>query len=462
MPSPYKSVSFWLETCGDDLTPRRELTEDMEVDVAVLGGGYSGLWTAYYLLREEPGLAVTILEGEIVGFGASGRNGGWCSAGFPVSLPELARRYGIESTRRLHAAMIDSVDEVGRVAGREDIDIHYRRGGALRIARGEGQRTAVEQSYRAYENLGLAEGYRVLTRQQVEARVRVHTAEGGLFTPHCAAIHPGRLVRGLARAVERMGATIHERSRVVTFGERPELALRTNKAQVRARRAVVLAGEAYLSRLRPLHRQLLPVYSLIVLTEPISDRLWDEIGWAGHECLGSFRLTVDYLIRTNDGRVLFGSRGAPYHFGSRISPAFDRNGRTEALIRSLVLDWFPMLRGVRFTHAWGGPVGMPRDWMPAISFDPHRGMAAARGYTGQGVATANLAGRILADLILERASDLTTLPPVNRRSPNWEPEPFRWLVVRGMQRAFAHIDRRMERTGRAPSGRSIPERLARH
>jgi glycine/D-amino acid oxidase-like deaminating enzyme len=460
----YTGYSFWLETAADDLTPRPALEGALEADVAILGAGYTGLWTAYYLLRREPSLRVVVLEAEIAGFGASGRNGGWCSSGFPVTPGTLEARFGAAAARAVHGAMVEAVDEVGRVCAAEGIDAQYRKGGALRIARGRHQLPAIERGFATYERLGMADHYCLLDAAQTAGRVRVAGALGALYTPACAVVHPGRLVRGLARAVERRGGTIYERSAVTAFRPRQGAAgprLRTARGEVRAR-AIVLAGEAYLSRLPPLRRQLIPIYSLIVLTEPLPDARWAAIGWQGHECVSSQRYTVDYLSRTVDGRILFGGRGAPYHYGSRIADRYDRHAPTHATLRAMLTDWFPQLRGVGFTHAWGGPLGVPRDWLPTMSYDPATGVATARGYTGQGVATANLSGRVLADLIVGAESPLTALPTVGHRSPAWEPEPLRWLGVRAVQRGYARLDARAERTGRAPDGHSLAERLGRH
>jgi glycine/D-amino acid oxidase-like deaminating enzyme len=203
---------------------------------------------------------------------------------------------------------------------------------------------------------------------------------------------------------------------------------------------------------------------LIVLTEPIPDDVWEEIGWQNRELLSSQRLTVDYLQRTADGRIMFGGRGAPYQFGSRIADAFDRHDPTHAMLRRLCYEWFPVLRlhGIRFTHAWGGPLGVPRDWMPTMRYDARSGIAIACGYTGQGVATANLSGRILADLITGRESALTALPMTKHHLRPWEPEPLRWLGVRFVQVGLERLDKQAETTGKSPRGQSLVERLAAH
>jgi glycine/D-amino acid oxidase-like deaminating enzyme len=457
----YRAYSFWLETAGEGLVPRAPLRGPTEADVAVLGAGFTGLWAAYYLLKREPSLRVVVLEAETAGFGASGRNGAWCNSAFPVSPKELARRFGGEAARELLLEMRGAVDEVGRVSEAEGIDAQYFRGGQLRVARGSAQVPGIEASYESLRVLGLGEGLRLLDAQETARRVRITGAEGALYSPHCATIHPARLARGLARAVERMGGEIFEGTPVTDFETGSEPRLVTGAGDVRAR-TVVLAGEAYLARLRKLRRQVLPIYSLIVLTEPLSGERWAGIGWEGRECVASNRYTVDYLSRTADGRILFGGRGAPYHYGSRVEDEYDLHEPTHEMLRRTAREWFPALEGVRFTHAWGGPLAMPRDWMPTMSYDPVEGVATARGYTGQGVATANLSGRTLADLILGRDTRVTRLPTVNHKPRPWEPEPLRWLGARYVQRGLMRVDDRAERTGRPPTGKTLAERLSRH
>jgi glycine/D-amino acid oxidase-like deaminating enzyme len=463
--SGYGDVSFWLEDAGDDLAPRPALARSAEVDVAILGGGYTGLWTAYYLLRANPRLRVAVVEREIAGYGASGRNGGWCSPRFPLSAGAMTHRWGAERARAVILALQDSVDEIQRATEREGIDAKFRASGTLTVARGAHQLPALQSSLAAYERIGLGDRYQLLRAEEVAERVRVTDVYGGLYTPDGASLHPGRLVRGLARAVERLGGTIYEQTRVTEFRPRSlteSAALITEAGELRAATAVVLAGEAYLTRLSKLHRALLPVYSLICLTEPLSAEQWSTIGWECGENLASARNTVVYLTRTPDGRILFGSRGAPYSFGSRISTEQDRHAPTLAMIQASLREWFPALAGVRFTHAWGGPVGMPIDWTPAVRFDAKTQIGFAGGYTGQGVSTSNLAGRILAEEITGTKTALSSLPFVQRRSPNWIPEPLRWLVVHYMQNALERIDFAQESGKPKPPDAWIAERLGRH
>lgn len=461
MGKDYSNYSYWLETCGDDLTPRPALEGTIDADIAILGAGYTGLWTAYYLLRADPSLKVVLLEKEIAGFGASGRNGGWCSSGFPMTVGRLAQLYGRNAAIQVQQMMYGAVDEVGRVAQEEDLDIDFQKGGSLRLARGPHQLPAIQESYESYKELGLEDHYELLDEQETAQRIRVTKAVGSLYSPETAVIHPGKLVRGLARTIERMGGTIFEQTAVTDFTTGAYPALHSKQGNVRAR-IIALCGEAYLSQLRKVGRQVMPMYSLITLTEPLSQSDWELIGWEQRECVASSRYTVDYLSKTPDGRILFGGRGAPYHFRSRMDDAYDQHPATHRMLQDYVREWFPMLKDVKFTHTWGGPVGWPRDFMPTMSFNLRENLATARGYTGMGVATANLSGRVLTDLMMGRQSQLTTLPMVGHRSPNWEPEPFRYIGVRYVQQQFMSIDRRAEQTGESPSGNTLAERLTRH
>jgi glycine/D-amino acid oxidase-like deaminating enzyme len=457
--SNYKSYSFWLEDAGEPLTPRPALAHSTDVDVAILGAGYSGLWTAYYLLLQEPALRVAVVDKEIAGFGASGRNGGWCSPNFPVTASSLEKRFGGAVARQLLLDMRASVNEVGRVCDEEKIDAQFHPGGVLTLARGQHQLPGIRSAYAAYERLGLADRYQMLSAEEATERVRVTNVHGGLYTADGASLHPGRLVRGLARAVEARGGVLYEQTAVTAF--KPG-SLITPGGELRARRAIVLAGEAYLTRLRRLHRALLPAYSLISLTEPLTSAQWSKIGWQGGESLSSTRNTVVYLTKTSDGRILFGSRGAPYVFGSMITDQQDTHQATFEMIRRSLVEWFPGLAGIRFTHAWGGPVGMPRDWMPSVNFDSRSRIGSIMGYTGQGVSTSNLAGRLLAGLITKRQTGLESLPLAQRHYPNWEVEPLRWLVVRYMQSAFLRIDKAAEAGRSRPVDAKLAEYLGRH
>jgi glycine/D-amino acid oxidase-like deaminating enzyme len=458
------SVSYWLEDAGDDPAPRPPLDGSRTVDVAIVGAGFTGLWTARELLRRDPSLEVLVLEAETAGFGASGRNGAWLTNGIGVTPGELARRTSPGIARQTIEAMRDTVAAVIASCEEDGIDAQIRAGGALRVARGPHEAPALQAALGTLDRLGVADDLTLLTATELADRIRIPGALGALHDPHAATIHPGRLVRGLARRVEELGATIAEGTPVTAVTPRTGRArarLTTPHGDVHAD-AVVLACEAWLPRLPGYARAVLPLYSLIVLTEPLPDATWEAIGWDGHELVASHRLTVDYLSRTADGRILLGGRGAPYHYGSRVAPAFDSHPATHTLLEQQLAAWFPVLAGVRVTHRWGGPLAMPRDWLPSFRYDPATGIGAAYGYTGQGVAATNLAGRVLADLIVHGDTPHRDLPMVGHRSPAWEPEPLRWLGARYVLTALTRREARAERTGLRPTGRSLGERLARH
>jgi len=291
---------------------------------------------------------------------------------------------------------------------------------------------------------------RLLGADEARAMCGASNVLGGTFTPHCAAIHPAALVRGLADAVERAGVAIYEGTPVTSIGQHqvttPHGNLRTD--------VVVRATEGYTAQIPGMRRALIPMYSLMLATEPLPESFWDDAGLPDRQTFSDKRHLRIYGQRTADGRIAFGGRGAPYHFGSRVRPEFDQDARVHAMLKHILIDLFPALRDVAFTHTWGGNLGIPRDWYPSVSYDKATGFATAGGYVGDGVATANLGGRTLADMICGGESELASLPWARRISPRWEPEPLRWIGVNLGTGVFALADRTETRTGR-------PSKLAR-
>jgi len=445
----YRSLSLWHDTAGDDFEPRPALPGSTSYDVVIVGAGLTGLWTAYYLRKADPSLRIAVLEQEVAGFGASGRNGGWCSALFPTSWDPLVKVSSAEGALRLHRAMQHTVREVGRVARLEDIDADFQQGGTVTLARTPVQLERIRAGVRTAHARGFTEDdERMLEPEEARAMLAAESVLGGSFTPHCAAIHPARLVRGLARVVEATGVPIFEQTRVL--GIEPGR-VETDAGTVRA--AIVLrATEGYTPRLAGLKRAVVPVYSLMVATEPLDAATWSSIGLAGRPTFSDGRHLIIYGQRTADGRLAFGGRGAPYHFGSSIRASHDVEPRVFDDLRSVLREMLPQLgiegRGVRFTHQWGGCLGITRDWAASVGLDPGTGIGWAGGYVGDGVATANLAGRTLADLVTGADSDLVTLPWVNHHSRNWEPEPLRWLGINAGLHAMTMADTEESRTGR--------------
>ena len=460
-----RDVSYWLATAGDDLAPRPALDGSTDADVAILGAGLTGLWTAFYLARRDPSLRIVILERETAGFGASGRNGAWCAPDLNISMGRLARLHGEDSAPGDAAGDV-RLGRRGRPRDRRGRDRRRvpqgrRAAGGARPARRPEPRGGATRST---SGSGSATGTALLDAAETAAKVRIAGAIRGLFTDSAAVIHPGRLVRGLARHVEALGVVIHEGTAVTGF--RPKdasgrAALVTDRGEVRAP-VIVLAGEAYLTELPALHRQLIPLWSLIVLTEPVSDAPGRRS--AGRTARSSPR--PGCRSTTCRGPRTAGSCSAAA--ARRTASAARSAPSTTATARRT--------RGSRASSASGSPCsatsrsrtrGAGRSGCRATGTRRWRstratGIATARGYIGHGVSTTNLAGRVLTDLITGTPSPLTTLPLVNHRSPNWEVEPFRWIGVRYAQWAVGRLDATAERTGRPPTGRSIAERLAAH
>jgi glycine/D-amino acid oxidase-like deaminating enzyme len=341
--------------------------------------------------------------------------------------------------------MHDTVDDIGRVAESEGWDIQWAKGGTVVAARTPLQWQRAQEEIAEWRRWGFGEeDYRLLDAEETGRLLTATDVIGARYTPHCAAIHPARLVRQLAKTVVERGGVIHEHSPVTEM--RPGL-VRTPRGRVRARH-VVRATEGYTPRLPGYQRAIAPVYSLMIATEPLGQDVWDTIGLDERPTFSDGRHLVIYGQRTADNRFAFGGRGAPYHFGSSIRPEFDRDPAVFADLWRTLVDLFPAVSGHVVTHSWGGPLGIARDWCASVGLDPVTRMAWAGGYVGDGVGTSHLAGRTLADLIGGRETELTSLPWVGHISPDWEPEPMRWLGVNMGLRVMGSADGVETRTGR--------------
>jgi glycine/D-amino acid oxidase-like deaminating enzyme len=439
--------SFWHDTLPQPVTPRPALPGDHEADIAIVGAGYTGLWTAYYLKKADPSLRVVVLEAEYAGFGASGRNGGWCSALFPASLSKVAKVAGSrDAAIALQRKLNETVDEVGAVTEAESIDCHFAKGGTIVLARTPVQLERAHEEIAEFREYGFGEeDHRLLTAEEARAELNATDVLGATYTPHCAAIQPARLVRGLAEVVERMGVQIYERTPVTSIwhGE-----ARTPHGSVKAE-TIVRATEGYTKSISSFKRTLAPVYSLMLATEPLTEEQWAEIGLSRRQTFSDGRHLIIYGQRTADGRLAFGGRGAPYHYGSSIKPEYDSDARVHAELKRVLDELFPVLRDVRVSHTWGGALGVPRDWFASVGLDRAAKLAWAGGYVGDGVGATNLAGRTLADLIRGERTELTALPWVGHHSPNWEFEPLRWIGANLGLRVMDGADAEEARTGRS-------------
>jgi glycine/D-amino acid oxidase-like deaminating enzyme len=459
MPAPtFRPPSFWFAALDETVVPRAALDGDQQFDVAIVGAGYTGLWTAYYLLQQQPGCRIAIVESEVAGFGASGRNGGWCSSYFPGIGQWLNRPAARDSGIALQRAMFDTVEEVGRASEAAGVDCDYVRGGMLMVATGAPQLKRLREEFDETAELGFPESdFRWLDAAGAAKHARIAGAMAGIYSPHCAAIQPAKLARGLASFLEKQGVVLYERSPVQSIAKGE---VTTDRGRLRAT-TILRCTEGYTSRIRGLGLASIPLHSMMIATEPLSDEIWNDIGLSDRETFADNRRTVTYGQRTADGRLAFGARGL-YYYGSAIHDYFDRDNPQFDRVHQTLLEFFPSLSGVEITHRWGGPLAVPRDRVASVRFDPATGLGSAGGYSGNGVSVTNLAGRTLAELVSGKQTELSALPWVNHRSPNWEPEPLRWIGAQSVKKLADVSDETEKRGIGAGFFGSIVDRLSPH
>jgi len=458
-------VSFWQASLGAPV-PRPPLDGDRAADVCIIGAGFTGLWTAYHLARARPELDVVVLEREHVGFGASGRNGGWLTP--TVAAPRRAA--GLAGAATLQRAMQASVDEVLAVCSEERIECDATAGGVLRLACNAAQLARLRAQVAAARGVaGGADELVELDAAALAARVRVAGARGATWTPHGARIQPAKLARGLAEAAERRGVRIYERTTVrelrpadarggtanarggATHARAGTAAAIGDRGIVRAP-VVLRCLEGFTASLRGERRRLLPLTSAMIVTEPLPDAVWAAIGWERAELLGDAAHAFVYTQRTADGRIALGGRGT-YRYGSRPDRAGRVERRTVDALATRLRELFPAAADAAIDHAWCGVIGVARDWTASVHFDPRTGLGTAGGYVGYGVGVSNLAGRTLRDLVLREETELTRLPWVGHRMRRWEPEPLRWLGATGIAALYRAADRRETASDRPRTSR---------
>lgn len=431
-------VSFWHRSIG--MPDRRPpLPGNINVDVTIVGGGLTGLWTAYYLKQERPDLDIAIIEREFVGFGASGRNGGWMSAEPAGQFRRYAKARGVKSARDLQSAMFEAVDESVAIARDEGFDDDLVRDGLIHVATNSAQLARARHHLNEMHQQGWGHDDVVeLDTSELAERVRVAGAQGGYWTPHCTRVHPAKYTRGLGDVVEALGVKIYE-STAATHVEPRRVT--TTRGTVRAT-YIVEALEGYTLTLKGKARKLLPMNSSMLVTEPLSDSLLNQIGWTGGELVGDVAHSFTYMHRTADGRIAIGGRGVPYNFRSSFDPSGHTAESAVSQLQRRLLELFPALDGTRLEHSWSGVLGAPRDWCASVNFDRDSGILSAGGYVGHGLSATNLSGRILRDLIIGKDTQLTRLPLVGRHARNWEIEPIRWIGATTLYAAYRFADQR--------------------
>lgn len=424
---------------------RPSLQGDATADVAIIGAGYTGLWTAYYLRKAAPELRVVVLEKAFAGYGASGRNGGWCMGTFSWNHERYAKTHGRQKVLDMVKALESAVPEIARVCAQEGIDADLRDTEELTLATNPSQLQRLHEEFEYRQHWGDGHRIRLLNADEIRQRVNVPNALGAVAVSGMMRIQPAKLVRGLAEAVERAGVEIYEDTAVQAYS-----ASQVTTAQGRVRAPIILrATEGFTATLPGFKRDVLPLNSAQIATVPLPPEAWAKIGWDGHELIGDLANGYCYCQRTREGRITVGGRGVPYRYGS----AMDRNGTPDAVtidrLHTILKTYFPAAAHYPIDHAWCGVVGVPRDWCASVGLDRETGLGWAGGYVGEGVSTSNLAGQTLADLALGRDTALTSLPWVNRRVRRWEPEPLRWLGIHAMYTLLLAADRHEAKQGSA-------------
>lgn len=441
--------------------PGATLRGDVDCDVAIVGAGFTGLWTARELLRRDPALQIVLVDAHHVGFGASSRNGGWASALFPVAATRVVSQHGLATYQHLSRFLRDAVIDLAGAIGDDGLDCDFHRGGTVTFGRSELQRARLLSEVEEAHQLGQGEmDLTWLEAEELVGRFMVAGAIGATFSPHCARLQPARLVQALAVRVRELGATIWENSPVTRIvggrGSRRAMAV-TASGTIRAE-VIVRATEGYSTSLG-VHRDVVPIYSMMIASEPLSNEWWSQYGFDDAPTFADGRHLIIYGQRTADNRLAFGGRGAPYHFGSTVDQRFDVNVKVFDHLANTVRELFPDFSG-SITHQWGGPLAMPRDRYPRVALDRTTGLACAGGYTGDGVTMSFVAARLLAQLICDPDSedDLRVLPFVQRPLQRWEIEPLRYLGINAGLSLATWADFR-ERQGRSSRASAVLERL---
>jgi glycine/D-amino acid oxidase-like deaminating enzyme len=455
--------SWWLEQALEaegNPPAAAALAGDATADVAIVGGGYTGLWTALALRERSPELRVTLLEAEICGHGPSGRNGGFVH-GYWASLPSLLPVLGEKRAVELAVAGERIIPGIRAWAESRGEDVWLREAGMLEVSAAPAQDGAIEKAAKAAAGVGRADHAVPRTQAEVAERVSSPVFRAGVFYPECATVHPGLLVRALRRAALDAGVVVHENTPVTAVRAGSPNELGTPSGVLRAPE-VVLATNAALTSWKPAAQNLTNFGSYVVLTEPAPEAL-EEIGWTGGEAIVDGRMFLHYFRTTNDGRVLMGSGSGPIGFGGRIDDRFSRDRPTAARAEAGLRRLLPGLAGVRVERAWGGPIDVSADHLPFFRTKPGTRIHYGAGYSGHGVGPAWLGGQILASLVLDAEDEWTRLPLADRRVPRLPGEPFR-RIGGGLVRWAIMSCEAAEEEGRRPpltarAGAALPRLL---
>jgi len=450
LPLPGERRAWWLREAlaaeaPSQLTP--SLFGDVSADVAIVGGGYTGMWTAYFLGEMAPDARIVLLEADICGGGPSGRNGGFLH-GWWEYLPYLAERYGEEDALRIAQASDEVVDGIGEWCERHAVDAWFTPAGYLRVNAFPKERNDWASTLAALERMGAPGQLRHFDRPLVQQMCASPAFGDGVFMPSAATVQPALLARGMRRVLIERGVEIHERTPVLRLDAGSRGArLTTPRGTVSADRAV-LAVNAWGAGWPGFRTRMLAWGSYIILTEPIPDRL-AALNWTGGEAIADSRFTISYFRTTRDGRIAFGAGVGSAGYGGRIGPVFTGDHRAIERVAANFRHCFPMLADVRIDDAWGGPIDITADRFPEIGAIHGGRVLYAHGFAGNGVGPARLAGRILAARIAGGGDPIAFLPLVGRRQRFLPPEPFRWIGARAIREALIRQDDALD-AGRRP------------
>jgi glycine/D-amino acid oxidase-like deaminating enzyme len=428
----YRDKSFWLATYGV-YTPNPALKEELDVDVAIIGGGFTGLSTGYHLRRDEPTMKVALLEAEVIGFGASGRNGGFSMTLFGLEPAVTKTLFGHQRTVEAHRYMERSVDFVDALVREHHIQSDYEFPGFLRAATTPGYVQRIQHDLEILTSMGIS-GIEWIEADKIRAEVDSPLFLGGWWEPRCGLLNPAKHVRELKRIALEIGVEIYEETPVVDIKRGKKFTLTTPGGIIRSDK-VVFATNAYSHLIPQLRSKQIPAFTHMVVTEPLTEEQLASIGWKNRQGIEDARNLVHYFRLTVDNRIAMGGSDVSISYGRDMER--DLNPQTFADLERDVVRIFPTLKGIRFTHRWGGPVSVPLDMAPAIGHLGDCRAVYSLGCVGHGVSSSHLNGKTIGDLLLERKTDLTEVWFVNRRMIPWPPEPLRLIAshaIRGYLR----------------------------
>jgi glycine/D-amino acid oxidase-like deaminating enzyme len=402
-------------------------------DVAIIGGGFSGLWSAYHLKQLQPSLKIAIFEQKYVGYGASGRNGGWASAEYPTSNSRLLKEHGVQTYKNLRKSLIESIDEIGQIAKSNAWQIEYAKGGALVFATNNAQLTRISSA--------IDDEHKFLTKDQASELLNVANIKGGIYTPHCAALNPFNLTQSLAKYLESIGVKIFEESKVEEISDK---ALLVNGHRIGCQISI-RATEAFTAR-KWIANQQIPIYSLMIATERLPTEILTQMNNSQRATFQEACNLITYAQITGDNRLAIGGRGSRYKLFSHLSERSETDVRMHSALERRAVKWFPQLQSINFEYRWGGPIALTRRWQSYLNYNQITGQAAIGGYVGDGVTLSYLVAKTLAQII--NGQMIPDLPFVNQRIGRWEPEPIRYLAVNAGFKATVAADFEEQITGK--------------